>query len=55
LRSSSTSACLGAAIGHGDEVGGTLAADLQLLDLAEVAADARRRLARGALHNGDQA
>ena len=46
---------LGALVGHGDEVGRPLAADLQLLDLAEVAAKARRRLARGALHDGDQA
>ena len=46
---------LGALVGHRDEVGRALAADLQLLDLAEVAAQARRRLAGGALHDGDQA
>src|SRR5581483_9233944 len=45
----------GALVGHRYEVGGSLAADLQLLDLAEVAAKARCRLARGALHDGDQA
>src|SRR6185369_4953481 len=45
---------LGALVGHRHEVGRTLAADLQMLDLAEVAAKARRRLACGALHNGDQ-
>src|SRR3712207_7198681 len=31
------------------------AADLQLLDLAVIAPQLRRRLARGALHDGDQA
>src|SRR5437868_6171998 len=36
-------------VGHRDEVARPLAADLELLDLAEVAAEARRRLARGAL------
>ena len=46
---------LGALVGHRHEVGRALAADLQLLDLAEVAAQARRRLAGGALHDGDQA
>ncbi len=46
---------LGALVGHRHEVGRSLAADLQLLDLAEVAAQARRRLAGGALHDGDQA
>ena len=46
---------LGLLVRHGDEVGRPLAAHLQLLDLAEVAAKARRRLARGALHDGDQA
>ena len=40
---------LGALVGHRDEVGRALAADLQLLDLAEVAPKPRRRLARGAL------
>ena len=40
---------LGALVGHRDEIGRPLAADLQLLDLAEVAPQARRRLARGAL------
>ena len=38
-----------------DEVGRPLAADLQLLDLVEVAPQPRRRLARGALHDGDEA
>ena len=46
---------LGALVGQRHEVRRALAADLQLLDLAEVAAQARRRLARGALHHGDQA
>ena len=46
---------LGALVGHRHEVGRALAADLELLDLAEVAPKARRRLARGALHDGDQA
>ena len=40
---------LGALVGHRDEVGRPLAADLQLLDLAEVAPQPRRRLAGGAL------
>ncbi len=43
------------AVGVGHEVGRPLAADLQLLDLAEVAANARCRLARGTLHDGDEA
>ena len=55
FRNSSTMVCFGALVGHRDEVGRPLAADLQLLDLAEIAAQARRRLARGALHDGDQA
>src|SRR5438270_629316 len=46
---------LGALVGHRDEVRRTLAADLQVLDLAKVTAQARRRLVRGALHDGDQA
>ena len=45
----------GALVGHRHEVGRALAADLQLLDLAEVAAQPRRGLARGALHDGDEA
>ena len=55
LRNSSTIVCFGALVGHRHEVGRPLAADLELLDLAEVAPQARRRLARGALHDGDQA
>ena len=46
---------LGPLVGHGHEVGRALAADLQLLDLAEVAAKARRRFVSGTLHDGDQA
>jgi hypothetical protein len=45
----------GALIRHRHEIGRPLAADLQLLDLPEIAADARRGLARGALHDGDEA
>ena len=39
---------LGALVGHRHEIGRALAADLELLDLAEVAPQARRGLARGA-------
>ena len=46
---------LGALVGLADEVGGTLAADLQLLDLVEIAAQARRGLAGGALDDGHDA
>jgi hypothetical protein len=46
---------LGALVRHGDEVGRTFAADLQLLDLAEVAAKAWRRLPGCAIHDGDKA
>ena len=46
---------LRALVGHGHEVGRALAAHLELLDLPEVAAKARRRLADGALHDGDEA
>jgi hypothetical protein len=49
-----TERLLGPFVCHGHEVRRTLAAHLQLLDLAEVAPDARRRLASGALHDGDQ-
>ena len=45
---------LGALVGEADEVGRP-AAHLELLDLAEVASHPRRRLARRAGHDGDQA
>ncbi len=45
----------GPLVGHRDEVRRSLAAHLQLLDFAEVAAEPRRRLPDGALHDGDQA
>jgi hypothetical protein len=43
------------AIGLADEVRRPLAADLQLLNLVEIAPQLRRRFAGGALHDGDQA
>ena len=46
---------LGALVGHRHEIGRTLLRHLQLLDLVIVAAQARRRLAHGAGHDGDQA
>ena len=46
---------LGALVGHRNEIRRALAADLQLLDLAEVTTKARRRFVRGALHDGDEA
>ena len=55
LRSSSTRVCSARLSAIDTKSAGPLAADLQLLDLAEVAAQARRRLARGAGHDGDQA
>ena len=42
-------------IGPGHEVRRPLAADLELLDLAEVAPQAAARLARGALHHANRA
>ena len=45
---------LGLAVGGRDEIGRALLRDLQMLDLAKVAAQARSRLARGALHDGDK-
>ena len=45
---------LGRLVGLGDEVRRALAADLEVLDLAEVAAQAAAGLARGALHHADQ-
>ena len=44
-----------ALVRHGDEIAGPFAADLELLDLAEVAPQPRSRLARGASHDGEQA
>ena len=46
---------LGPLVGEADEVGRALAADLQLLDLAEVTTQPPRHLARSAVHDGDQA
>ena len=46
---------LGRLIGLGDEVRRALAADLQMLDLAEIATQAPARLARSALHDSDEA
>jgi hypothetical protein len=45
---------LGALVGHRHEICGALATNLQLFNFAEVAAQARRRLAGRALHDGDQ-
>src|SRR5690606_20847967 len=45
---------LGRGVRTAHEIGRPLAADLKLLDLAKVAAQARTRLARGALHHADQ-
>jgi hypothetical protein len=44
---------LGTLVGHRDEIGRPLAADLEVLNLVEVAAQARRCLARGALDDGE--
>ena len=41
-------------IGLRYEIGRSLAADLEVLDLAEVAPQAAARLARGALHDADE-
>jgi len=46
---------LGALVGDADEVRRALAADLEVLDLVEVATQARTGLAAGALHDGDEA
>ena len=46
---------LGALVGHRHEVRRPLAADLEMLDLAEVAAQARAGLADGAFEDGDEA
>ena len=46
---------LGGLVGLRDEVRGPLAADLQVLDLAEVAPQLAARLARGFLHHADEA
>jgi hypothetical protein len=46
---------LGALVRHRDEIRRSLAADLQMLDLAEIAPQARRRLARGAFHDSEKA
>ena len=43
----------GLLVGGGDEVGGTLARDLQVLDLAEIADEAAPGGARGIHHDGD--
>jgi hypothetical protein len=45
------SCLLGALIGLRDEIRRPLAADLQVLDLAEIAAQALARLARGLFHD----
>src|SRR6185503_14714016 len=45
---------LGASVGGGDEVGRALERDLQLLDLAEVALEAARRLAGGGDHDVEE-
>ncbi len=42
---------LGAGVGGGDEIGGTLQRDLKLLDLAEIARQAAARFAGGAEHH----
>ena len=46
---------LGGLVSLGDEVRRALAADLQMLDLAEIATQAPARLARSALHDSDEA
>ena len=46
---------LGALIRHRHEVGRALAAHLQMLDLVEVPPQPRRSLARGAVHDSDEA
>ena len=45
----------GGLIGLRDEIGRSLLRDLQMLDLAKVAAQLGPRLARGAFHDGDDA
>ena len=45
---------LGAAVGGGDEIGRALERDLQLLDLAEIALERARGLARGGDHHVEQ-
>ena len=45
---------LGAMVGGGDEIRRTFERDLQVLDLAEVALEAARRLARGGDHDVEQ-
>ena len=45
---------LGAAVGGGDEIGRALERDLQILDLAEVALERARGLARGGDHDVEQ-
>ena len=45
---------LGAAVGGGDEIGRALERDLQVLDLAEVALERARGLARGGDHDVEQ-
>jgi len=46
---------LGAHVGLGDEIGRPLAADLEVFDLAEIAAQSPARLARGAFHHANEA
>ena len=46
---------LGRLIGLRDEIGGPLAADLEMLDLAEIAAQALAGLAGGLFHDADEA
>jgi hypothetical protein len=43
----------GDAVGLGNEIGRSLAADLEVLDLAKIAPQAATRLARGLLHYAD--
>ena len=44
----------GAPVGGGDEIRRPLERDLQILDLAEIADQRARRLARGGDHHGDE-
>src|SRR5690606_30169993 len=46
---------LGRLVGLRHEIGRALLRDLQMLDLAEIAAQLRAGLARGAFHDGDDA
>ena len=45
---------LGALVGHGDEIGGSLQRHLKILDLAEVALEAAAGAARGFDHDVDE-